>query len=120
MLFYKKHYVLCIALAGVIVLAGCAIHRPDIHQGQIAEAEDITKVQVGMTKEEVQSILGTPLLVDTFNPDRWDYVLLIVGNPRSEVFKERVTIFFDNDGVVKVEQVGKAQPDEEGTETQTE
>ncbi len=107
------------ALAGAIALSGCAVYRPDIHQGQITDAENVSRVESGMTKDEVQAILGTPLVVDTFNPDRWDYILTIVGNPRNIVLKERVTIYFENDRVREVEQEGKEEPNEE-TAAQTE
>ncbi len=117
--FNKLHCLFCVTLAGAIVLSGCAVYRPDIHQGQITDVEDVARVEAGMTKDQVQAILGTPLVVDTFNPDRWDYILTIVGNPRNIVLKERVTIYFENDRVREIEQEGKPEPAGETT-TQTE
>ena len=116
-MFIKKiHYLICIATAVTIVLAGCTIYRPEIQQGQLTDLEDVERLEIGMTPDEVQGILGTPLVVDTFNPDRWDYILNIVGTERTIVRRERVTIFFENGELTKVETV---KP-EEGQDTDTE
>ncbi len=117
--FNNLHRLIYVSLFGAVMLSSCAIYRPDIHQGQITDVENVERVETGMTKNEVQAILGTPLLVDTFNPDRWDYILTIVGNPRNIVLNERVTIYFENNRVREIEQEGKEKPDEETT-TQTE
>ena len=117
--FNKLHRLFCVTLASAIVLSGCAIYRPDIHQGQITNPENVARIESGMSKSEVQSILGTPLVVDTFNPDRWDYILTIVGNPRNIIVKERVTIYFENDRVRQIEQEDRWESNAQTT-TQTE
>ena len=113
-IYIKKllHYVIML-LSGMTLLASCAIYRPEIQQGQIIEAEALMLLKPGMTKEEVQNALGTPLVTDTFNPDRWDYVLNIIGKDRTITKRERVTVIFADGVVSRVETI-------KPTETETE
>jgi len=50
------------------------VYRVDVQQGNIIEKDQVQKLTVGMTRTQVQFVMGTPLITDTFHPDRWDYV----------------------------------------------
>ena len=83
---------------------------PDIVQGNFISSEQYAKLQVGMSREQVRQILGTPLLASYFHANRWDYIFEFkrAGQP---IGKDRhVTVFFDGDKVVKFE--GDALPTE--------
>jgi len=66
--------------ASIIVLtlfiSACSswVYRIDIPQGNYLEQKSIDKIQVGMTKEQVQFILGSPVVIDAFDSDSWNYV----------------------------------------------
>ena len=49
-------------------------YRIDIQQGNFLSAEMVAQLKVGMTREQVRFVLGTPLVTDIFHGDRWDYV----------------------------------------------
>ena len=49
-------------------------HKIDIQQGNRVKQEDLDKLKVGMTRDQVKFVLGTPLLQDAFHRDRWDYL----------------------------------------------
>ena len=49
------------------------VHKVDIQQGNIVDQEMIDKLRPGMSMSQVQFVLGTPLVIDTFNQKRWDY-----------------------------------------------
>ncbi|MDO6489337.1 outer membrane protein assembly factor BamE [Colwellia sp. 6_MG-2023] len=57
-------------------LSACSswVYRIDIPQGNYLEQKSIDKIQVGMTKEQVKFVLGSPVLVDSFDKDTWNYV----------------------------------------------
>lgn len=61
--------------------------------------EMVDKLKPGMTKSQVRFIMGTPLLADTFNQNRWDYYYSLEPTKGEEV-RERVAIIFDNDQLV--------------------
>lgn len=73
-------------------------YRIDIVQGNVVTQEVIAQIQPGLGRMQVKEILGTPLLVDPFHVDRWDYVFTI---RRQGVADQRrvVTVFFKNDAV---------------------
>jgi outer membrane protein assembly factor BamE len=50
------------------------IYKLEINQGNYLTSDKVDKLKVGMTKAEVQSVLGTALLADPFHADRWDYL----------------------------------------------
>ena len=94
-------------------MAGCASndnsrsgifepYRFDIPQGNYITADAIGQVKVGMTREQVRAVLGTPLIVDTFRTNRWDYVFhYLHANGKSE--SRRAAVLFDKDKVLKVD-----------------
>lgn len=99
------------ALLAVGVLAGCSFdaltsrvspYRIDIRQGNFVEQEMVAQLKKGMTRDQVRFVLGTPLVVDPFHPDRWDYVYLF--RPGGGEAQQRVlSVFFDSDRLDRVE-----------------
>ena len=49
-------------------------YRIDIRQGNYITQEMVAQLKPGMTRDQVRFILGTPLVVDPFHKNRWDYV----------------------------------------------
>ncbi|MES2740750.1 MAG: outer membrane protein assembly factor BamE [Pseudomonadota bacterium] len=77
-------------------------YRPVIQQGNFISEEMIAQLKVGMTRDQVRFVLGTPLLTDLFHADRWDYPFrLAKGN--GEVTSSRVVVFFKDDKVARFE-----------------
>lgn len=100
----------CVA---TIVLASCQVYRPDLQQGQQIERDNVDKIQQGMEPAEVLEILGTPLVVDPFHRNRWDYVYYLLNEDREVVTEANVTIhFFDG----KVSEIIHSLPEESAIE----
>lgn len=102
-----------ILVCGVSACAGYGVHKIDIQQGNLVTQEQLSKVKTGMNKVDVKNILGTPLLQDVFNGNRWDYIFsddrgTKLGPFGRDVQKFKVTILFVSDGVSKIE--GEASP----------
>lgn len=96
----------------VLVTAACSfpgVYRLDVQQGNIITQEMVNQLKPGMSKRQVLFIMGTPLLVDSFNQDRWDY-LYSLKNEEEEFSKERLTLFFTNDQLVNMK--GNFRPEE--------
>jgi outer membrane protein assembly factor BamE len=95
-----KTFVICTLSLFVLFLSGCnkekipGVYRIDIQQGNDINQDMINKLKPGMNKNQVSFIMGTPLLIDTFHPNRWDYIYSFhPGNGQRE--QRRVTLFFD-------------------------
>ena len=58
--------------------AGCGIlYKQPIYQGNLIEKTAVDQLQAGQTKQQVQSLLGSPSIADPFHADRWDYIFTI-------------------------------------------
>ncbi len=77
-------------------------YRVDVQQGNFVSREMLAQLKEGMTPEQVQFALGTPLLRDAFHADRWDY-LFRLQKRNGDITTSRVTIFFDNKRMVRYE-----------------
>jgi outer membrane protein assembly factor BamE len=63
----------------------------------------VSQLQPGMTRDQVRFVLGTPLLTDIFHDNRWDYVYRRQRANSREVEERRLSVFFENDRLVRVE-----------------
>ena len=84
-------------------LSACSswVYRIDIPQGNYLEQKSIDKIQVGMTKEQVKFVLGSPVLIDSFDEDTWNYIYRFKSG-RSEKLnmQKNFTIKFEDDKLV--------------------
>jgi outer membrane protein assembly factor BamE len=103
----------CLIAAGTLGLHGCGslarglensgiTYRIPIQQGNVLDQDRVDQLQPGMAKRQVRHIMGTPMLVDPFHQDRWDY-LYRNRPPRGETEMRRVSLFFENDQLLRIE-----------------
>lgn len=95
----------------IFVLAGCkqvpmlptlTPYKVDIQQGNYVSQEMVAKLKPGMTRSQVRFILGTPLVVDPFRTDRWDYVYRF--NKGGELTEQRrIAVIFEDDKLKRIE-----------------
>ena len=86
--------------AACAVLSGCGfVYRIDVQQGNYVTQDAVAKLKNGMTKAEVRQALGTPLLIDVFHANRWDYYFSNVKGHKAED-RTRFTVFFKDEKVV--------------------
>ena len=95
-------------IIAALALAGCGlVYTIDVQQGNYVTQDVAAKLKIGMTKAEVRQLLGTPLLIDAFHSNRWDYFFSSVKRGKAED-RTRLSIFFENDKVVSFN--GEARP----------
>ena len=78
------------------------VYRIDIQQGNVVEQQMLDRLEIGMERTKVRFIMGTPLLVDPFNQDRWDYVYRLHRGSGEEI-GQRVSLYFADDRLARVE-----------------
>ena len=83
-----------LSACGVVGFPG--VYRINIEQGNIVTQEMVDQLKPGMSKRQVRFIMGTPLVEDTFNQDRWDYPYSI------RITGSHVTVFFEGDSLVNI------------------
>ena len=87
-----------------LFLSACFLvpHKVDLQQGNYVDQEMVSKLKLNMTRDQVRFALGTPLLVDPFHPDRWDYIYLT--GEAGDVDRERgITLVFVEERLARVE-----------------
>ena len=104
----RSRIILLFLLFGFI--GGCSntsIFKPffiTLDQGNIFTQEQVDAIELGMSSRQVRFLLGTPTVVDTFNPNRWDYFYTITEKNELSI-KQHLTILFDEDRVVEIKPI---------------
>lgn len=97
---YPAAFALAFAL---ISLSACSVptlvadnvhpYRIDVRQGNYVDQAMVSQLRKGMSQDQVRFVLGSPLLVDVFHSDRWDYVYRFKrGNGGED--SRRFSVFF--------------------------
>jgi len=104
-----------LALLCAPLLAGCGLPRAlgiapykiEIQQGNFISQEMTSQLKEGMSKEQVRQIMGTPLLVDLFHNERWDYIYSrATSDGRRE--ERKLAVFFEDGKLARM--TGEAAP----------
>tara|TARA_B100001057_G_C22666041_1_gene877881 strand:+ start:712 stop:1041 length:330 start_codon:yes stop_codon:yes gene_type:complete len=88
-----------------LLLANCSIPRifqVVVSQGNLVDQEMLDKLEIGMTESQVKFVMGTPLISDTFYPERWDYFTSVTQG-ESSYTNQKITLFFENNQLIRWE-----------------
>ncbi len=107
--FSSSLRLLALLCAGALFLSAC-VYRIDIQQGNLLKDSDIDRVQAGMTRSQVQFLLGTPMIADSFHRDRWDYAYYFRHGRSREVQHRWIIVYFENERVAKIEKNVELKP----------
>jgi len=83
--------------------------RADVIQGNFLSSEQVALLRPGMSRAEVRTVLGTPLVTSVFHADRWDYVFTLKrqGAPDQSF---RYAVYFKGETLARFE--GDTMPTE--------
>jgi outer membrane protein assembly factor BamE len=96
-----------VALAFIAPGSGC-VYRINIQQGNFLDQAAVNQVEPGMTRSQVRYLLGTPMVADVFNKERWDYIYYLKKGRTGHVDTRRVTVYFDGEKVAKLDKPSDA------------
>ena len=100
MKIFKKSFNYLLTL---LLISSCSIPRVYeviVSQGNIIDEDMIEKLEVGMTESQVNYVLGSPLIVDTFTPDRWNYYTSVAQGEK-KFTEKKVTLYFEDKKLIK-------------------
>ncbi len=105
------------------LLVGCStlgVYKVDIPQGTPLTQAQASKVQVGMSHQQVRFLLGSPTVTDPLNPLRWDYIYNYIPGTYAKKAKipaahgQHLKIYFNETGIVTkiegLETIPESQP----------
>ena len=101
----KKLLIIITCFASLQVVA-CAsrwhlVHKIDVQQGNVVTQDMVNQLKTGMTRSQVQFIMGSPLVVDTFHQQRWDYIYYFKPG-YGDAIEQRVTLLFNEDSLASI------------------
>jgi len=88
----------CLTACGGLGFPG--VYRINVEQGNIVDQEMVDQLKPGMSRRQVRFILGTPLIEDSFNQDRWDY-RYVMRNGADVIVENRLTVYFEGDSLTR-------------------
>jgi outer membrane protein assembly factor BamE len=95
--------------SAVSLLAAACVYRINIQQGNFLDQAAVEQVKTGMTRSQVRYLLGTPMVADSFNKERWDYIYYLKKGRTRHVDSRRVTVYFDGEKVAKLDKPSAAE-----------
>jgi outer membrane protein assembly factor BamE len=114
-----KKLLIIITCIASLWLSGCSkpgfhlVHKIDVQQGNVITQDELNLLAPGMTRRQVQYIMGSPMVADVFHQDRWDYIYLMQPG-YGETTSEHVTLFFEEDALTRIE--GSMHPQDVSTD----
>ncbi len=97
----RKTTFLFLAFFCFAITSGC-VYRAAISQGNLIKQEDLDQVEIGMTKNQVRFLLGTPMIDDPFTRNRWDYVYYLKIGRKDASQTRWVSVFFVDEVVSEI------------------
>lgn len=94
---------------GLSLAASACVYHINIQQGNFLDQAAVDQVKSGMTRSQVRYLLGTPMVADPFNKERWDYIYYLKIGRTSHVDSRRVTVYFDGDKVARLDKPTAAE-----------
>jgi outer membrane protein assembly factor BamE len=91
----------------LLCIGGCKtvnnlIYTVDIQQGNVLDQKLVDNLKPGMTKRQVNIVLGTPSVASPFHQDRWDYVAIYLHRGQ-QISRTLLSLTFEQNRLVKIE-----------------
>ena len=84
-------------------LTGCGlVYKVDVYQGNLLDPDAVAQVELGLTKRQVHSLLGSPSVEDPFHASRWDYASTI-SRRGAPMTVRNLTLVFDGEVLASME-----------------
>ncbi|QJQ95425.1 MULTISPECIES: outer membrane protein assembly factor BamE [Halomonadaceae] len=95
------------------LVGGCTylgVYKRDLPQGNLVDQTMVAQLQPGMSRDQVRSVMGNPLLEGPFDANQWDY-LFRLDEAYGDVQQRRVTLTFANERLVDIATTGDLSRD---------
>lgn len=82
-----------------VVMAGCAfpgVYKINVQQGNILTEKELTQLEKGMTRQQVRSVLGSPIMLNPVDPSR-EYYIYTFQRRGGDIKEQRVIVYYQND-----------------------
>ena len=80
----------------IVALSGC-VYRLDVPQGNRIDPAVLEQLEIGMSRNQVEFLLGSPAVIDLYHPDQWHYIFYIKFGEDGSIEQRRMTLTFTDD-----------------------
>jgi outer membrane protein assembly factor BamE len=94
----KKLLIIIISLL-IYSCSNTEIYRVTITQGTVFTQEDLDKLEIGMTKDQVSFVMGQPSFENFFEKNVWNYIYKVTTGDEIDVEK-KVKLIFDEENLL--------------------
>ena len=98
----KSRFIPAIILLSIIISSTGCVYRMDIHQGNRIDSQVIDQLEVGMTRRQVEFLLGEPSIVNMHRPDIWHYVMYHKSGKDNSEQKGVLVLKFQDDSLSEI------------------
>src|SRR3984893_7990379 len=102
-IYGARTLLILLSLAAAFAATSGCVYRMNIQQGNFLEARTVNQLQVGMTRSQVRYLLGTPMVPDAFDKERWDYLYYFKKGRWRKPEQRHLIVYFHEDKVDKFE-----------------
>jgi outer membrane protein assembly factor BamE len=115
----KSFRIAFLILAALLLSACIKTYKHDVQQGNIVDTDRLARLEIGMSKTDVQSLLGTAMVKDVFHPERWDYFYSLRKARKKDIEKRRLTLIFKDGRLAQIQGNIEATDDSSTSQTKT-
>lgn len=76
-------------------------YKIDVRQGNYVTQDMVAQLKLGMSRDQVKFVLGSPLVADMFHADRWDYIYRFQSG-KGELQQRRLVVFFEDEKLARL------------------
>jgi len=106
----NRNWIVLLLMTFALAISSGCVYRASISQGNLIKEEDLVQLEVGMTKNQVRFLLGTPMIDDPFDKERWDYIYYLKLRRDDASFMRWVSVFFEDDVVSEIRRDQELNP----------
>lgn len=91
------------AIAAMIISLQACIYRMDIPQGNRVEAEKLEQLTTGMTRDQVEFLLGQAAINDPYHANKAHYVYYLFDGKEQATELKTMVLTFEDDLLIDIE-----------------
>lgn len=96
----RKWVIALLASLMISTMTGC-VYRIDIPQGNYVEQKQVDQLRVGMTKEQVEYVMGSSMVTDQNDPNVWYYIYYLKPG-WGDAERKDMRLMFKNDRLAAI------------------
>jgi outer membrane protein assembly factor BamE len=86
-------------------LPSIEVYKPTILQGSVLDMKEVNQLQLGMTKQMVMNLIGSPSIIDPFHQYQWDYINHSSIEGKTKI-QYRLRLIFDGNILAEIDKSG--------------